>query len=403
MISLRNVFERLMLTTRTDADAEAEEKATASQLLRLPPEIILLVASMLPAPSAACLALCNRRLNHTLGPGFSPRSLRSSEEAPDVLLTFLSFLARDLPRHFVCQECACLHRMSAIKWPRLITRSFKGPRCTWQISDYYHLFLSRYRICFPHIQLAMKQHHCGTDIGFPLEAFQHLEVEQDQTQQKVTLLSVDAQIVSSELLMRSQTWILLPWSRRDEFIDELAENRFSNGICLHTRVGPLDKNLVSDLVRSRLDQLLVETREKCHTQTLQCPYCWMDYALDAMDFGERGFAVLVTRWINLGAGLDSANDAKWKSHIDLRMTRDLLHPPHYAGDIRTSFEGQAEVSVEELTAGNKLKLFSKRQNRLICRGEDGLVWKWDRGKRWYLSPSGPPEISFWKFLIGSQA
>ena len=382
-----------MLTTRTGTGAEAEEKATASQLLRLPPEIILLVASNLSTPSASCLALCSRRLNHILGPGFW-RSLRS--EAPDVLLAFLSSLARDLPQHFVCQECACLHRMSAIKWPRIVSR-YLGPRCMWQGLGFRPLFVSRYRISFPHIQLAMKQHYYCTDIGFPLESFQYLEVKYDQTQQKITLLSVDAQIVSDELLMRSQTWILLPWSRRDKFIDELAKRSLSNDICVHTRSGPLDRNLVSDLVRSRLDQL--EAREKCRTQTLRCPYCWMDYVLDAIDFGERGFAVLITRWTNLGAGLDSA-DAKWQNHISILMAREV-HQTHYPGDIRTGFEDQAEMSVEALTADNKLKLFSRRRNRLVCRGSDGLVWKWDRGKLWYLAPSGPPQQSFWEFLRDS--
>lgn len=74
----------------------------------------------------------------------------------------------------------------------------------------------------------------------------------------------------------------------------------------------MDGRLVSDLVRSRLDQL--EAREMCCTHILIYPYCWVNYALDAIDFGEQGFAVIVTRWVNLGAGLDS-EDAKWKSHI----------------------------------------------------------------------------------------
>jgi hypothetical protein len=91
----------------------------------------------------------------------------------------------------------------------------------------------------------------------------------------------------------------------------------------------------------------------------------MDYVLDAIDFGERGFAVLLTKWANLGAGLDSA-DAKWQSHITLSMARNVHQPPH-RGDIRTGFEGQAELSVEELTADNTLKLFSSRQTRLVCR------------------------------------
>lgn len=199
--------------------------------------------------------------------------------------------------------------------------------------------------------------------------------------------------------MRSQTWILLPWSRRDEFMNELAEDSLSFGICVHTRLGPLEIEVLSDLVRSRLDQL--EAREMCRPQTLQCPYCWMDYVLDAIDLGERGFAVLITRWVNLGAGLDPA-DAKWQSHITVRMARGVHHP-HTQGDIRTAFEGQAELPVEELTAINKPKLFSRRQNRRVCRGSDGLVWKWDRGKQWYLAPSGPPETSFWEFLMCSLA
>lgn len=111
-------LNELALTTRTNAGPEAEEKA--SQLLRLPSEIILLIASLLPKRSAACLGLCSRRLYHILGPGFW-RSLQN--EAPDVLLAFLSSLAKDLPQHFVCQECACLHRRSVIMLTGVIPRN----------------------------------------------------------------------------------------------------------------------------------------------------------------------------------------------------------------------------------------------------------------------------------------
>ncbi|KAH6671104.1 hypothetical protein B0J14DRAFT_595338 [Halenospora varia] len=393
MISLRNLFEKLVPSTRPRAGTEAKETATASQLLCLPPETILLVAAMLPTPAVACLALCSRRLSHILGSS-SWRSLRG--EAPDVRLTFLASLENDLPQHFVCQECVCLHRMSTIEWPRVITRHL-GPRCMWQSLDYRPLFRSRYKIYFPHIQLAIRHHYCGTDNGLPLEAFQHLEVENDQTERRTTLLSINAQIVSKELLIRSQTWILLPWSRRDAFIDELVENSLSLDICVHTRLGPIKNTLVSDLVRSRLDQL--EAREKCQIQTLQCPYCWMDYTLDVVDFGEQGFAVLATRWINLGAGIGSA-DTKWQSHITVCMARDI-HQSHTLGEIQVAFEDHAELSVEDLTTDNKQKLFSRRQNRLVCQGSDGHVWRWDQGKWWYLAPSGPPERNFWQFLMDS--
>lgn len=120
--------------------------------------------------------------------------------------------------------------------------------------------------------------------------------------------------------------------------------------------------------------------------------------LDTIDFRERGLAVLLMRWTNLGASIDSA-DAKWKSHITISVARSVHHP-HHPGDIRTGFEDQAEVSMEELTTDNKLKLLSRRQNRLVYRGSDGLVWKWDQDKWWYLAPSGPPQTCFWNPLIG---
>ncbi|TVY91759.1 hypothetical protein LAWI1_G003880 [Lachnellula willkommii] len=183
MISLWNLFGKLMFPTRTDVEV------TASPLHRLPPEIIVLIANVLPKPSAACLALCSRRLSHILGSGYR-RSFQS--EGTYALLAFLTSLAKDLPQHFACQQC-----------------------------------------------------------------------------------------------------------------------------------GPVHTNVVSDLVRSALDQL--EAKEECRTQTLCCPYCCMDYMLDAIDFGERGSAVLVTRWVDLGAGLDPS-DAKWQNHINGSIAR--LHARH---------------------------------------------------------------------------
>jgi hypothetical protein len=110
---------------------------------------------------------------------------------------------------------------------------------------------------------------------------------------------------------------------------------------------PLNENLLSDLMISRLN--------------LQCPYGWMDYALGVIEFGVwiARVCVLVARWINLGAGQDSA-DVKWKSYITVHIARGIHHL-HHPKDVRTGFEDQAEVSVEEVTVDNKPKLFSRRQ------------------------------------------
>jgi hypothetical protein len=138
--------------------------------------------------------------------------------------------------------------------------------------------------------------------------------------------------------------------------------------CVHTRLGPLDTSQFLDLVMSRLDEL--EAGEKFHTQTLQCPYCYMDYILDVIDFRDRGLAVLLTKWVNLGAGIDSA-DIKWQSHLAIRRSGDAPHP-HPAGAIRTDFEGKAELAVEELNTDNERKLFSSRQRRPVLDGRMAL-------------------------------
>ena len=157
-----------MLVNRADADVEApQEEASSSQFLRLPPELIILLADNLPMPSGACLALCNRRLARILGPRFW-RSLQS--EGPDVRLAFLSILAKDLPQHFSCQYCIYLHRDSSIEWPRTTTQR-SHLLCVWRPMPLYLLLRSPFQIYFPHVQLAMKQHYFGTHVGFPLEVF----------------------------------------------------------------------------------------------------------------------------------------------------------------------------------------------------------------------------------------
>lgn len=75
----------------------------------------------------------------------------------------------------------------------------------------------------------MKRHYFGPRHGFPLEAFQSTEAIESGLYGNIVLLSVDAQIVSNELLIRSQQWVLLPHNRRDE----LVTKRSFHHVCRH--------------------------------------------------------------------------------------------------------------------------------------------------------------------------
>lgn len=359
MSPLGDAFGSLQPTTQSDASTEATEDNTmASQLIQLPAELILIVASMLPTSSAACLALSSRRISKILGPGHW-RSLQIG--APGILRAFLTSLGRDLPQYFVCQECPTLHHIRSIKWPQVIEGSF-DPFCVWSGRSYRLLSQSQYCVYFCHVQLAMRQHRSGIDIGFPLRAFQHLEMKYNRMHQKSTLLSIDAQITQNDLLMRSQTWVSIPWSQRDGYLDRLVDD-LHRDICKHTNSGLLGAHLTAKLVKSRLAQL--EAQEEIRPQTLQCPECWMEHELDIADLGTRGFAILITKWVNLGSGLDF-RDPKWQSHVTARANLNGGHP-RQTGDIKKNFEAQTEIPMRDLTADNKLKLSSGRYERLLER------------------------------------
>ncbi|KFY17158.1 hypothetical protein V492_00836 [Pseudogymnoascus sp. VKM F-4246] len=231
----------------------------------------------------------------------------------------------------------------------------------------------------------MKQHRCGTDIGFPLEACRHLEVRHHESPQKVVLSSADAQIVSDEFIMRFQTWTLVPWNRSDTFVEQLAKEDYMHDICVHGRLaGYPDGSKVTDHMISRVT--LLENGEDCQTRLFQCPYCYMDYMVDAKDFGEQGFAVITTKWVNFGPGRESP-DIKWRCHGTRYKDRlDVNDAACHGGEIRADFESQAEPSLEDLTSDNERRLFSTRKRRAITRAPDGRIWRWSGGARWFLDP-----------------
>lgn len=63
-------------------------------------------------------------------------------------------------------------------------------------------------------------------------------------------------------------------------------------------------------------------------------------------------------------------------------------PSTILGDIRASFEEQAEVPLEDFTAANQLKLFSRRHHGLLLGVQNGVKWKYVGRCYWLADPSG---------------
>lgn len=94
--------------------------------------------------------------------------------------------------------------------------------------------------------------------------------------EKTRLLSVDAQFVSDEVLVRSQTWFLVSWSQRNKFAEGFEKYWFYNYLCCHT--AGLN-NLPLRVIMSKVDGL--KTGEKSSTPYMDCEYCWMDASCEA--------------------------------------------------------------------------------------------------------------------------
>lgn len=81
----------------------------------------------------------------------------------------------------------------------------------------------------------------------------------------------------------------------------------------------------------------------------QCLKCHMDFEIEVLEFAEKGLAIVLTRWHNLGKGLDSA-DTKWYSHGGFpssAQSGQYAHTPHALGSIRDAFENQEGISAKD--------------------------------------------------------
>lgn len=99
----------------------------------------------------------------------------------------------------------------------------------------------------------------------------------------------------------------------------------------------------------------------------------MEYAIDAKDFGDRGLAVITTKWVHFGAGL-KVPDLKWRSHGDPYIDRRKVgQTADHLGEIRAGFENKAELSLEDLTADNERMSFSTRKSHSVAPAPDGCI------------------------------
>ena len=349
-----------------------------SCVLRLPLELLLEISKYLSDVDGACFALSCTVLLRAFGlqrwPSLNPGKKRDEAEVELLLKT----LTRDLPDCFVCHHCKRLH-------PRWRLRA-AGPlfRRPWEylqcLGDYESDLpcsfgnpkRSSYKFSFHHLQLAMEKYYYDSNHGISTESLSFTEAcvptngisESDEGVGR--LLSVEARVCSRPigLYLRVQHWILVNTASHDEILAQTD----GMWLCHH----------IPDFSLS-FRQLIRHNLATSSREVLKCTLCNMDYQIELRDFPGEGSALVITKWLDLGAGL-TPYDPKWRAHISYPRMGPTTFLSN-AGDVRACFEGECQPgrSQDALSDLNAWYLSRERFRK--------VMYPWRRGI-WVIQGQG---------------
>ncbi|KAE8323073.1 hypothetical protein BDV39DRAFT_196183 [Aspergillus sergii] len=307
----------------------------------LPTELVCMIANNLTSCDRVCLALCNNRLLSVLGNG-PQLALENEFQA-----TFLTRLSQDLPEHIHCHVCSVLHRRKHIPppgpafWPSRCLANHKGLFNPWSF-PFSIPWSSLYRFEHIHLQLAMKRHHCGPEHGVSTDSLAYVEIQ--LLQNSITsLVSFDVQIVrASSLCLRIQTWILAK-----ELPSKLVEEKW---ICVHISMG---EPHIFEIVRAAWYAAMESSPGRRPVlDTHRCVACGLEYQIDTTTCGTAGIALIVTKWLDLGPGLDPT-DARWRRHLIGSLSLRKQEMTTFNSDVRSQFERESVFPLDDLTGRNR--------------------------------------------------
>jgi hypothetical protein len=264
---------------------------------RFPPELTQYLAKHFLEPSSVtALTLASKHMAITLG----TQSWRACRENLGERQALLNLLEKDLPGLVYCHDCVKLH---SLEKSRLICREcdiLEERTSCWSGSQVGFKLMD--------VQLAMKRHRQGADNRSNLSGLaQEFTGPAFAEPSYVRHENLQLRIVSDELLVRVQDWMILPDAEligRIKPIDILGWAK----TCIH---GAFDYSK-SNFLRCRCNHW--EQSIECGVcgGLKQCEYCHTEYQLDAKRMGQY-VAFVFTSWRNYGSELTRL-DPKWKEH-----------------------------------------------------------------------------------------
>lgn len=347
-----------------------------SNLELLPRELLLHINNFLTTADIICLSLCSRTLNHFTTSFYDLKQTRDRSLA----LSVLTRLLRDSPRTFCCHYCAKLHPITDVLHPAssknlhhacpdlgILHGNGPQPWIRWIVS--VHCLPTHYDFRHCHLAAVLQNYKCGGRYGINAESLAYTEVVDYPQQPAITtLLSVEGRVCTPagarqtpSLVLQIQHWVLFHDLEMvsDHDLDVLISVLAKLSICNWLSAG---RGKIGDDIQSAIRQ-----RGFCWDEAsvaegyMRCSHCGIEFQIALRDCGGDGKAVIITKWLDLGAGMD-IEDPKWK-----KATLNSMIEPTYeradarssTGEVRRLFCGTSDQSSDP-TPRNRSYLMARR-------------------------------------------
>ncbi|RDK47539.1 hypothetical protein M752DRAFT_299433 [Aspergillus phoenicis ATCC 13157] len=297
--------------------------------------------------------LCSRTLNHFTTSFYDLKPARDRSLA----LLVLTRLIRDSPRMFCCDYCAKLHPITEVLHPAssknlhhacpdlgILHGNGPQPWIRWIVS--VHCLPTHYDFRHCHLAAVLQNYKCGGRYGINAESLAYTEVVDYPQQPAIpTLLSVEGRVCTPtgahqipSLVLQIQHWVLFHDLEfvSDNDLDVLISVLTKLSICNWLSAG---RGKIGDDVQSAIRQ-----RGFCWDEAsvaegyMWCSHCGVEFQIALRDCGGDGKAVVITEWLDLGAGMD-IEDPKWK-----KATFNSIIEPIYERADAMSSTGEAQSS-----------------------------------------------------------
>ncbi|KAL4924593.1 uncharacterized protein BDV17DRAFT_295229 [Aspergillus undulatus] len=246
-------------------------------------------------------------------------------------------ITRSLPHLYSCHDCGTLHRTEHVSHPGAHTRKYDhicpdiAPLHKYRKHDplfyFFDIHSTMYcRFVFRrHHLVAMKNYYTGHRRGLTVNSLEWREsVNWPQDSPITTLLSVHARVDTVAdrpvLILQVQNWLL--FHDKDPSTDEILCGLKPIRICGHIK---LNRDRWTLIMGTAPENWIFTGDSANHSNTFCCSVCGVVFRGSLLDCNRDGKAVIITKWMSLGSGLEM-DDPQWVRITSSRHTRRTPTP-----------------------------------------------------------------------------